>query len=90
MALYLIGDLQGCDDALDRLLSHIDFSPSRDTAYFLGDLVNRGPNNVGVLQRLMRMGSSAQCLLGNHDLHLLAVAHGVRPLHPQCRSSKRS
>ena len=83
MALYLIGDLQGCDDALDRLLSHIDFSPSRDTAYFLGDLVNRGPNNVGVLQRLMRMGSSAQCLLGNHDLHLLAVAHGVRPLHPQ-------
>jgi bis(5'-nucleosyl)-tetraphosphatase (symmetrical) len=83
MALYLIGDIQGCDDALDRLLSHIDFSPSRDTAYFLGDLVNRGPNNVGVLQRLMRMGSSAQCLLGNHDLHLLAVAHGVRPLHPQ-------
>ena len=83
MALYLIGDLQGCDDALERLLSHIDFSPSRDTAYFLGDLVNRGPNNVGVLQRLMRMGSSAQCLLGNHDLHLLAVAHGVRPLHPQ-------
>lgn len=83
MALYLIGDIQGCDDALERLLSHIDFSPSRDTAYFLGDLVNRGPHNVGVLQRLMRMGSSAQCLLGNHDLHLLAVAHGVRPLHPQ-------
>lgn len=83
MALYLIGDLQGCDDALERLLSHIGFSPSRDTAYFLGDLVNRGPNNVGVLQRLMRMGNSAQCLLGNHDLHLLGVAHGVRPLHPQ-------
>lgn len=83
MALYLIGDIQGCDDALERLLSHIDFSPSRDTLYVLGDLINRGPHNVGVLQRLMRMGSSAQCLLGNHDLHGLAVAHGVRPLHPQ-------
>jgi bis(5'-nucleosyl)-tetraphosphatase (symmetrical) len=83
MALYLIGDIQGCDNALERLLSHIDFSPSRDTLYFLGDLVNRGPNNVGVLQRLMQLEHSAQCLLGNHDLHLLAVAHGVRPLHPQ-------
>ena len=83
MALYLIGDLQGCDDALDRLLSHIDFSPSRDTAYFLGDLVNRGPNNAGVLRRLMAYGSSAQCLLGNHDLHLLAVSRGVRKPNKQ-------
>lgn len=83
MALFLIGDIQGCDDALERLLSHIDFSPSRDTLYVLGDLVNRGPHNVGVLQRLMQLEHSAQCLLGNHDLHLLAVAHGVRPLHPQ-------
>lgn len=83
MALYLIGDIQGCDDALERLLSHIGFSPSRDTLYCLGDLVNRGPNNVGVLQRLMQLGHSAQCLLGNHDLHLLSVAHGVRALHPQ-------
>ena len=83
MALYLIGDIQGCDDALERLLTHIDFSPSRDTLYLLGDLVNRGPNNVGVLRRLMAYGSSAQCLLGNHDLHLLAVSQGVRQAHSQ-------
>ena len=78
MALYLIGDVQGCDEALERLLTRIAFSPSRDTLYLLGDLVNRGPNNAGVLRRLMSLGSSAQCLLGNHDLHLLAVSRGVR------------
>ena len=83
MALYLIGDVQGCDDALARLLMHIDFSPSRDTLYLLGDLVNRGPNNAGVLRRLMALGSSAQCLLGNHDLHLLAVSRGVRQPNKQ-------
>ena len=83
MALYLIGDVQGCDEALARLLTHVDFSPSRDTLYLLGDLVNRGPDNVGVLRRLMAYGSSAQCLLGNHDLHLLAVSQGVRAAHRQ-------
>jgi bis(5'-nucleosyl)-tetraphosphatase (symmetrical) len=83
MALYLIGDIQGCDEALERLLSHIDFSPSRDTLYLLGDLVNRGPHNAQVLRRLMAYGSSAQCLLGNHDLHLLAVSQGVRQAHKQ-------
>ncbi|MDT8991119.1 symmetrical bis(5'-nucleosyl)-tetraphosphatase [Curvibacter sp. APW13] len=79
MALYLIGDIQGCDDALAQLLHHVDFSPSRDTLYVLGDLVNRGPDSVAVVRRLMAYGSSAHCLLGNHDLHLLAVAHGCRP-----------
>ncbi len=83
MALYLIGDVQGCDDALQRLLDTLDFSPSRDTLYLLGDLVNRGPDSLGVLRRLMHYGSAAQCLLGNHDLNLLAVAHGVRNLHPK-------
>ncbi|MEP6790682.1 MAG: symmetrical bis(5'-nucleosyl)-tetraphosphatase [Ramlibacter sp.] len=81
MALYLIGDVQGCDPALDRLLAKIDFSPSRDTVYLLGDLVNRGPDSAGVLRRLMACGGSAQCLLGNHDLSLLAVAHGQRKPH---------
>lgn len=81
MALYCIGDVQGCDDALARLLAAIDFSPSRDTLYLLGDLVNRGPDSAGVLRRLMRLGDSARCLLGNHDLHLLAVAHGIRAPH---------
>jgi bis(5'-nucleosyl)-tetraphosphatase (symmetrical) len=78
MALYLIGDLQGCDDALQRLLDEISFSPSRDTLYLLGDLVNRGPASAAVLRRLMGYGNAAHCLLGNHDLHLLALASGVR------------
>ena len=81
MALYLIGDLQGCDEALQRLLQALDFSPSRDTIHVLGDLVNRGPDSLAVLRRLMGYGSSAQCLLGNHDLHLLAVAEGARAAH---------
>ena len=75
---YLIGDLQGCCDPLEHLLTTIDFSPSRDRIHVLGDLVNRGPQSLPVLQRLVALGDAAQCLLGNHDLHLLAVAHGVR------------
>ena len=78
MALYMIGDLQGCDAALQRLLEKISFSPSRDTLYLLGDLVNRGPASDAVLRRLMGYGASARCLLGNHDLHLLAVSYGAR------------
>ncbi len=78
MALYLIGDVQGCDDALQRLLDEISFSPSRDTLYLLGDMVNRGPQSAAVLRRLMRYGTAAQAVLGNHDLHLLALAAGVR------------
>jgi bis(5'-nucleosyl)-tetraphosphatase (symmetrical) len=78
---YLIGDVQGCCDALDRLLAQIGFSPSRDTLLVLGDLVNRGPQSLAVLKRMRALGASAQALLGNHDLHLLAVAHGVRPAH---------
>jgi bis(5'-nucleosyl)-tetraphosphatase (symmetrical) len=81
MAMYLIGDIQGCDDPLGRILRKIDFSPSRDTLFVLGDLVNRGPCSADVLRRLMAMGQAARCLLGNHDLHLLAAAHGVRPPH---------
>jgi bis(5'-nucleosyl)-tetraphosphatase (symmetrical) len=81
MAYYLIGDLQGCDAPLARLLTKIGFSPSRDTLYFLGDLVNRGPASAAVLRRLMGYGDAAQCLLGNHDLSLLAVAHGDRAPH---------
>ncbi|WP_457419827.1 symmetrical bis(5'-nucleosyl)-tetraphosphatase [Roseateles sp. P5_E7] len=78
---YLIGDLQGCCDAFERLMARIDFSPSRDRLWLLGDLVNRGPQSLATLRRLQGLGSAATCLLGNHDLHLLAVAHGVRPQH---------
>ncbi|PUE34498.1 symmetrical bis(5'-nucleosyl)-tetraphosphatase [Limnohabitans sp. Jir72] len=79
MSVYLIGDIQGCDGALERLLQQVAFSPSRDQLYVLGDLVNRGPDSAGVLRRLMAIGSSVQCVLGNHDLHLLAVAAGCSP-----------
>ena len=78
MSLYCIGDVQGCDGPLGRLLDKIDFSPSRDTLVVLGDLVNRGPDSAAVLRRLQGYGASALSLLGNHDLHLLGVAHGVR------------
>ncbi len=81
MALYLIGDVQGCDSALRRLLDKIAFSASRDTLYLLGDLVNRGPDSVGVLRRLIGYGAAVHSLLGNHDLHLLALAHGTRKPH---------
>ena len=78
MALYCIGDIQGCDQALGRLLDEIGFSPSRDTVYLLGDLVNRGPDSAAVLRRCIAMDGALRCLLGNHDLHLLAAAHGAR------------
>jgi bis(5'-nucleosyl)-tetraphosphatase (symmetrical) len=78
---YLIGDVQGCCDALDRLLAEIAFSPSRDRLHVLGDLVNRGPQSLATLRRLRGFGDAAVCLLGNHDLHLLAVAHGGRKLN---------
>ena len=79
--IYLMGDLQGCCQALERMLQTIDVSPSRDHLFVLGDLVNRGPDSLGVLRRLRGLDNAATCLLGNHDLHLLAVAHGVRKMH---------
>jgi bis(5'-nucleosyl)-tetraphosphatase (symmetrical) len=75
---YLIGDIQGCCDAFERLLTHIDFSPSRDHLYVLGDLINRGPASLATLQRLHGLGASVSCVLGNHDLHFLAVSQGAR------------
>jgi len=78
---YLVGDIQGCAPALDRLLDEIAFSPSRDHLYVLGDLVNRGPGSLATLRRLRGLGAAASCVLGNHDWHLLAVAAGVRPRH---------
>lgn len=81
MALYLIGDVQGCNAALGQLLDKLAFSPSRDTVFLLGDLVNRGPDSLGVLRRVIALNGAAQALLGNHDLHLLATANGVRKSH---------
>ena len=81
MALYLIGDVQGCDAALGQLLDTVAFSPSRDRLIVLGDLVNRGPASLAALRRLVALGDAAQTLLGNHDLHLLGLACGVRRPH---------
>lgn len=79
--ILLVGDVQGCHAALLKLLGVAGFSSSRDRLVVLGDLVNRGPDSVGVLRTLAAMGASATSLLGNHDLHLLAVAQGMRTLH---------
>lgn len=78
MAVYLVGDIQGCDEALLRLLQVVDFSPSRDRVVALGDVVNRGPDSLAVLRRFVAWQGSADAVLGNHDLHTLAVHAGVR------------
>jgi bis(5'-nucleosyl)-tetraphosphatase (symmetrical) len=77
MAIYLIGDLRGSDEALENLLAHVDFSPSRDKLVALGDLVSIGPSSLAVVRRLQSLGDSAQCLLGSNDLYALAIAGGM-------------
>jgi bis(5'-nucleosyl)-tetraphosphatase (symmetrical) len=80
MALYAIGDIQGCDSELGALLEAIKFSKERDRLWFVGDLVNRGPESLQVLRRIRALGDAATVTLGNHDLHLLAVAFGAAKL----------
>lgn len=85
MATYLIGDVHGCYDELIALLHKVEFTPGKDTLWLTGDLVARGPGSLDVLRYVKSLGDSVRLVLGNHDLHLLAVFAGISRNKPKDR-----
>lgn len=83
MALYIVGDIQGCLDELKALLKKVNFEQAKDTLYLAGDLVARGPKSLETLRFIKSLGDSANFVLGNHDLHLLAIHAGIKKNKPQ-------
>tara|TARA_B110000046_G_scaffold160993_1_gene174432 strand:+ start:6091 stop:6885 length:795 start_codon:yes stop_codon:yes gene_type:complete len=80
---YAVGDIQGCLDPLLQLLDKVSFNPAHDQLVAVGDLINRGPKSLQTLRFCKALGNSFKTVLGNHDLHLLAIAHGVRSPTPK-------
>jgi len=78
MATYAVGDLQGCLQPLQCLLAEVEFDPATDRLWLVGDLINRGPESLACLRFIHNMRDAIHCVLGNHDLHLLAIARGHR------------
>lgn len=78
MARYAVGDLQGCLQPLQCLLQQVDFDPRQDELWLVGDLINRGPQSLDTLRFVHELGDCTRIVLGNHDLHFLAVALGVK------------
>lgn len=95
MALYLIGDIQSCYTPFKQLLQKIDFSPSRDELILLGDMINRGTETLETVEAILQLDGAVKCLLGNHDIHFLSVAYGLRAprphdtLNPLLQSAKK-
>lgn len=87
MSNYIVGDIQGCFDELLLLLKQVSFNPKVDTLWLAGDLVARGPNSLETLRFVRGLGSSARCILGNHDLHLLAIHLGYYPIKPKDKTA---
>ncbi|MCF7455026.1 bis(5'-nucleosyl)-tetraphosphatase (symmetrical) ApaH [Vibrio sp. A1-1] len=87
MATYIVGDIQGCFDELQRLLEQVSFSAKKDQLWLAGDLVARGPKSLETLRFVKSLGKSATVVLGNHDLHLLAVAHGIKKVKNKDRTA---
>lgn len=77
MSTYIVGDIQGCLDELQQLLEQVNFNPKQDTLWIAGDLVARGPKSLETLRFVKSLGSCVNVVLGNHDLHLLAVSLGI-------------